>query len=200
MIYYTCRGIARLLFRLVGRWQIIGHENVPKTGGVVVAANHISYADPPAVGCALRRPTNFMAKSELFKIPILNWLIRGNHSFPVRRGEADLGAIRKTIELLKSGETVTIFPEGTRSPDGNLLPPEPGVGIIVKRAGVPVVPVALIGTDRFLPRHSIFFRFARVKVIFGEPLTFDGPEFDGKEGQRKIGDRIMMAIGELLAE
>jgi 1-acyl-sn-glycerol-3-phosphate acyltransferase len=200
MIYYLCRALARVVFRLVGRWQIVGRGSVPAEGGVIIAANHVSFADPPAVGCALIRPTNFMAKAELFRVPVLGWVIRKCHSFPVRRGEADMAAMRTAVHLLRSGETVTIFPEGQRSPNGKLQEPEAGVGIIVRRAGVPVVPVALIDTDCMLPRRSLYIRFSRVKVIFGEPITFDAPEYSGKDGTRRIGERIMSEIAALLNE
>jgi 1-acyl-sn-glycerol-3-phosphate acyltransferase len=200
MVYYVCRALARVVFRLVGRWRIIGRGNVPAKGGVIIAANHVSFADPPAVGCALIRPTYYMAKAELFRMPIIAWLVRKCHSFPVRRGEADMSAMRTAVQLLKRGETVTIFPEGQRSPDGKLQEPEAGVGIVVRRSGAPVVPVALIGTDRMLPRRSLFLRFSRVKVIFGKPIAFDGDEYSGKDGTRRIGEKIMSEIAALLRE
>jgi 1-acyl-sn-glycerol-3-phosphate acyltransferase len=153
--------------------RVIGRENVPATGPALLAANHVSYLDPPAVGSAIERECWFVAKSQLFKIPVLGPLLPGIHAFPVRQGTADRAAIRRTLELLAAGELVAIFPEGTRSPDGRLMPSELGVAMIAFKSRAPVVPFALTGTDRALPRHSPIPRPARITVRVGTPIRFD---------------------------
>jgi 1-acyl-sn-glycerol-3-phosphate acyltransferase len=200
-LFYVGRWLSWLLLQLVGRLRVIGREHVPLTGGVVLAANHISYIDPPLVGVAARmRPVHFMGKSELFTLPVLGWLIARVGAFPVKRGTADRQALHRAHEVLTGGGALVIFPEGKRSEDGCLLAPELGVGMIALRAGVPVVPIALIDSDCFLPRHHVGIRFSRVRVVIGEPLTF--PHLVGKRADRaalqEVGETVMRRIADLL--
>jgi 1-acyl-sn-glycerol-3-phosphate acyltransferase len=141
-----------------------------------------------------------MAKQELFKIPVLGWLIKAVGSFPVKQHSADRNALRTALELLSKGEVVCIFPEGTRSLDGKLLPAQAGIGMIAIKSRAPVVPVALIGTERVLPPHSFFFHFSRVTVVYGRPMTFDDLYNRGleREAVEEVGRRIMSAIASLL--
>lgn len=194
--------LSRAIYRVFGRWEIIGRENVPRTGGVILTPNHVSYSDPPAVGCALGRQVHYMAKLELFKIPILGLLIKSTGAFPVKRGTADRAALRKAIEIVQSGGVICLFPEGKRSLDGTLLPAESGIGMIVLKSRVPVVPVALIGTEKMLPPHSFFFHFARVRVVYGKPIAFDDLYEGGmdREAIDEVGRRVMSAIADLKAQ
>jgi 1-acyl-sn-glycerol-3-phosphate acyltransferase len=200
MLFWLGRGILAILLRIMSRTQVVGRAHVPRRGGVVLAANHTSYADPPLVGVSTPRPTWFMAKSELFDVPVLGPLLRHVHVFPVRRGTADRQALRRAQELLTAGEALVIFPEGGTSPDGRLLPPELGLALVALRAGVPIVPIAVIDSDRLLPRHASRAHFARVKVIFGEPLAF--PHLAGKSGDREAlreaSVTVMRAIAALM--
>src|SRR5579884_3427271 len=162
----------RVLFALLGGIRYEGRTNVPKQGGVLIAPNHISDADPPAVGVALPRPCYFMAKEELFRIPILGLIMRVMHGFPIKRYSADRAALRYTEELLKQGEAVVIFPEGKLSENGQLQPFLPGVILVADRSGAPILPVALIGTDRLLPYGKLIPRPTRKPVVvrFGRPI------------------------------
>ncbi len=196
MLYWIGKTLSRCICRFFGRWVVIGRENVPHKGGVLLCGNHTSYIDPPALGAGCPRPVHFMAKEPLFRVPVLGWLIKGVGAFPVRQHTADRAALRMAIDLLQKGECVGMFPEGTRNMDpGTLMPPEPGVGLIALRAGVPVIPVALINTAKLLPPHSIFFRLSRVKVIYGEPVDLaDLHGQSGREAVEEVGRRIMGAI------
>lgn len=200
MLYYIGKFISWLIAKIFGRLRVIGAENVPRTGGVVLAPNHTSYIDPPLAGVGCRRKVWFMAKAELFAIPVLGAIIPRVGAFPVRRSTADRQALRRAHELLTAGEVVNIFFEGGRSPDGRLLPPELGPAMIALRAEVPIVPVALINADRLLPRHSAFLHFTRVTVVFGEPLTF--PHLAGKAGDRtalrEVGETVARRVAELM--
>jgi 1-acyl-sn-glycerol-3-phosphate acyltransferase len=199
MLYWIGKSISIFVCWFFGRWQLIGRENIPREGGVLLCGNHISYIDPPTLGGGCPRPVHFMAKLELFKIPVLGFLIRRVGAFPVKRGTADRTALRTAVELLQNGEIVAMFPEGTRSLDGHLQTAEPGVGLIALRAKVPVIPVALIETNRLLRPHSFLFRFSRVKVIYGKPVPLgDLADQGGREAVEETGRRIMSAIGELL--
>jgi 1-acyl-sn-glycerol-3-phosphate acyltransferase len=191
-----------MTLKIFGRMKSIDSDNVPRKDGVILAPNHVSYMDPPAAGGALTtRPVRFMAKIELFKIPILGFLIRKVGAFPVRQHTADRAALRRAMELIEQGEVVCIFPEGMRSPDGKLMEAQAGIGMVALKTKAPVVPVALIGTDKVLPLHSFFFRFSHVKVVYGKPITFDDLyETGGRERIEEVGKRIMAAIAKLKAD
>lgn len=175
--YPLLRAGLRLVFRLCGGFRVEGTANVPATGGVLLIANHVSYADPPALGAATPRPTWFMAKAPLFRSPVLGWVLRFGRAFPVDQEGIDRHALRHAQELLTRGEVVTIFPEGGTGPTGELQPFFPGFAAIALRAAVPVVPVALIGTNRVVPFDRLLPRPAPggVLVRFGPPLDLSQP-------------------------
>lgn len=184
-VYYFFAGFYRLLYRL----RVTGREHIPQAGGYILAPNHRSYADPPLAGIAAgRHDVHFMAKQELFDIPVLGYVIRRTHAFPVRRGEQDLGAFKRALRLLGAGKSLVMFPEGTRSKTDDLRPPQVGVAMMASRAGVPVVPAAILNAHRLLS-------FPRVEVRFGAPLTFDEPR--SPEGYRRFSERLMSAIAGL---
>ncbi|MBP5092908.1 MAG: 1-acyl-sn-glycerol-3-phosphate acyltransferase [Abditibacteriota bacterium] len=201
VLYGIGKNLCAGACKLWGHWQVIGADNVPKTGGVLLCGNHISYMDPPALGAGCRRQVHFMAKEPLFRVPVLGYLIRKVGAFPVHQNSADRAALKTAIEYLKAGEVVGMFPEGRRRFDGKLGKPLPGAAMIVLRAGVPVVPVALIGTDKLLPPHSSTLKSSRIKVAYGKPITFDDlKDLPGREPMDAAGERIMSAIGELIEE
>ncbi len=201
-MYYIGRTIFRLAFWLLGGLTPVGTENIPPTGGVILAPNHRSYADPPVVGCGISRKVHYMAKEELFRVPILGRLIRAVGSFPVRRGTADRAALKQAIRMLEEGRVVCIFPEGTRSTDGKLKEPELGIGLIALKSKAPVVPVAIVGTDEVLSPHSKIPKRHPIRVIYGKPITFDDlyKGNHGREALEEVGKRVMDAIARLLAE
>lgn len=200
-MYYIGRILCYTLLRILGWRRTVGAENIPAEGGVILAPNHVSYLDPPLVGSGIRRQVHFMAKEELFKIPVLGFLIRSVGSFPVRRSTADRTALKKAIDLLAEGRVICIFPEGTRSPDANLLPPELGFAMIALKSRAPVVPAALFGTERSLSARSSFLRFGRIEIVYGEPITFDDLyDKPGRDSLEEVGRRVMEAIRELRAQ
>lgn len=186
---------------MLGGLSAAGEENIPATGGVILAPNHRSLADPPVVGCGMKRQVHYMAKEELFRVPILGALIRAVGSFPVRRGTADRAALRQAIRLLEDGRVVCIFPEGTRSTDGRLKDPELGIGLVALKSRAPVVPVAVIDSDRVLGSGMKFPRRHRIRLIYGRPIGF--PDlYEGNHGRgalEEVGRRTMSAIADLLA-
>lgn len=199
MLYWIGRSICHITLLFFGRISSIGRKNVPKKGPVILAPNHISYVDPPATGCGIYRPVRFMAKTELFEIPVLGKLIAGVGAFPVRQHTADRKALKRAIDLLGKGEVVCIFPEGTRSLDGKLMEPLPGLGMIAIKSKAPVVPVALIGTNKVIRPHSPLLHFGKIKIVFGKPITFDDLYERGmdKEALEEVGNRVMSAIAAL---
>lgn len=174
----------------------MGLENIPTQGGVIIAANHISLWDPPVLGAGLSRPINFMAKEELFAISGLRWIITTMKAFPVKRGAADRGAIRHAINLLKNGEVLGLFPEGTRSKTGQLGKPEPGIGMIALKAGVPIVPAAIIGTNQV---GKVGWGLPQFIIKFGKPIQINTEKSD-RENMDNIGNEIMQEISCLLEE
>jgi len=201
-LFYLGRQLCRWVYGGLWHLEATGLENIPAGGPALLMSNHVSYLDPPAVGCLLPRRTHYMAKAELFDVPVFRQVLFGINAFPVRRGQADRAAFRRTLELLAAGEVVVLFPEGTRSPDGRLQPAESGAALLALRSRVPVVPVALVGPETVFPRGARFPRPGRIRVRFGRPLTFR--EFYGrknsKEEIQRVGELIMSHIAELLAE
>jgi len=202
MTYWVMRALFIVFFRLFGSWEVSGHGHVPEAGAVLITPNHLSFLDPPLVGCALRRPGWFMAKAELFKIPGLRWLIRGMHAYPVKRGVPDRASLKQTLAYLKNGEIVCVFPEGTRSVTGELGPVEMGIGMLAVKTGAPVVPVGIRGTDRMLPRDAKRLYRAKIRIRFGPVLQLEppAPGVDERQAYHAAADRIREAIAAVLAE
>ncbi len=200
MLYSVAHWIVSLLAKLFCGLRVIGNENVPNEGGVIVAANHNSYFDIPLLGCALKRPADNIAKSELFKNPIVAALFRSLGGFPVRRGKVDRKAIEEAVLRLKKGHLLAYYPEGTRSKDGKLQKGKAGIGWVVAESGAPVIPAYIEGTG------SLRF-FRRVTVRFGKPMDF-GPTINKakNEGMHTkilygtISTEIMREIARLAQE
>ncbi len=163
------------LFLLLGPLRVRGACRVPRQGGLLVLSNHLADVDPIAVQLGCPRTITYMAKSDLFPVPILGAVLRAFGAFPVNRGEPDRGAIKLAIACLKEGRAVGVFPEGELSPSGDLLPLKPGVVLILRSAGVPVICARLRHTNRVLPYGKLVPRPAwrRVRVEWSEPRTFD---------------------------
>lgn len=174
---------------LVFDLKIFGKRNIPKHGGVLLLSNHQSYLDPVLLSVKIDRPVSFMAKSELFeKSPFFTWLIRSHHAFPVRRGQSDVGAMKQAIALLQEGHILNMYPEGTRSTTGKIGPILPGVAVVVRRAGVPVIPVVIDGAVRAWPKGAKLPRKTPIRILYGKPMNFDGLK----------GDQIVALIGDTL--
>lgn len=199
MFYRFVKSLVRGCFRLYFRWEVYGSHNLPTTGGVIIAANHVSYLDPPLMGCAVDRPVHFMAKRELFQIPVLGWLIRQLNAFPVQQRGADRRAIRHALEVLRSGKVVGIFPEGTRGNGRVLLKPQPGCVLLAAKARVPIVPMAITGAEKVVPTGKLFPRPAKIRVFVGEPiyLSFDGSG-PSRENLAQYSQLVMEKIDEML--
>jgi 1-acyl-sn-glycerol-3-phosphate acyltransferase len=162
-------------YRLLGGFRVRGLENIPGSGAALIVPNHLSWADPPAVRAVIRRTCWFMANDFLFRIPILGRLLPLYGAFPVSRGRIDRTALRTAEDHLKRGDLVVVFPEGGTSLTGRLVPFELGPAMLALRAGVPMIPVAITGTDRVLPMRRPFPHFARggVTITFGAPIPSD---------------------------
>ena len=187
--------IAQFLMRLFFNLRVTGIEHIPAQGGVLIASNHASYLDPIALAAFLPRPLNFVAKSELFQFKLGAWFLHQLNAFPLRQGKGDVGAVKETIRRLREGHMLNIFPEGNRSPDGNLLPFQKGVALILRRANVPVIPAAIHGTYEAWPLTRKLWRISPVRVAFGAPINLDGLTTD-----EAITASIESEIRRLLAQ
>jgi len=206
MMFYdiTCLFIgifARLFFRL----RIIGSENIPEEGGVIIASNHLSYLDIPLLGYSInktrRRHAEFMAKKELFAIPVIGFLFQKLSSFPIDREKVDRAGLREAVKRLRSERMVAIYPEGTRSRDGRLQAGKPGVGVIVRMSGKKVVPAAIQGTDKALPPGRWIVRPTPVTIKFGRPLDFgDIGKGENEGNEKESAEQITKVIMDHIAE
>jgi 1-acyl-sn-glycerol-3-phosphate acyltransferase len=195
IFYALLRLVFKAVFYIVFRCRVEGVENIPKTGGVIVAANHASNFDPPFAATFVPRHVYFMAKEELFKVPVFGSAIRCLHAFPVKRGASDRNAIRIALKVLSDGHCLGLFPEGTRSRDGKIRKPEPGLALIAAKAKVPVVPTAVIGTGRIMAHGSFL---PRLTVIYGKPLYFAAEAAD-KAAFQEFSAQIMAEIEKMMA-
>jgi 1-acyl-sn-glycerol-3-phosphate acyltransferase len=200
--YLWMPALMRCLCGIVldGLLDVSGIENVPLHGGLLVVSNHAGTIDPALTGAYLPRgDLYFMAKSEYFQRPLSRFFVTGYHGFPVVRGSADRAALRRSLQLIGSGHAVVVYPEGHRSPDGRLQRPHPGAGFLAHAAAVPVLPVALWGTERVLPTGSFWPRRAPLHMRVGRAdpvpsLTADGRRLSNQE----VADLLMLRIADLL--
>jgi len=165
-LQFWCQFLFAIFFSL----RVYGRENIPGSGGVLIASNHQSFLDPILIGVGLKRQIHYMARRSLFQNAFFRWFIKSLNAFPVKREGMDVGAIKEAIALLRRGEVVLLFPEGTRTWDGTIGPIQRGFGMIARRAGVSLVPAVIDGALEAWPRTRRIFRFAPISVIFGKPL------------------------------
>jgi 1-acyl-sn-glycerol-3-phosphate acyltransferase len=183
----------RSIIRINGGLEVIGAENIPKQGGVLVAANHISYLDPPAIGSVIPRKPTFMARKGLFEIPVLKWFIR-HFAFPVDRERPRPSTIKDAIKRLRSGELVLMFPEGRRNESGELSTAKRGIGMIASLGNVPVIPAVIIGSDNALPPDARWLKRAKISVMFGEPMDFNALKNEMANDSHALHEEISNAI------
>ncbi|MCK9857388.1 MULTISPECIES: lysophospholipid acyltransferase family protein [Paenibacillus] len=187
MLYGIFKAVFNVLYGLLFRLEVRGLENIPKEGSVILCSNHISLLDPPAVGIRVPRKVHYMAKAELFKIPVFGPLIRAWGAFPVKRGVGK-DAIRSALNLLGEGKVMGIFPEGTRNSDGAAA--KKGAAMIAYRSGAAIIPVAVVG-------HYKLFR--KMRVFYGKPVDISAIINESSPDKLDlITDAIMSRIYEMI--
>lgn len=193
--YFACISI-KLILKIFWRYKRIGAEHVPKSGGVIIASNHVAYVDPPFLGAVAPRELFYLAKAELFSNALFGWLLDKCNTIPIARGAFDRRAIRRAVELLKDGKALLLFPEGTRSRSGRFLEPKLGVGKIALEAGVPIVPAYIHNSGSLF---ASLLKRKRLVIGFDTPITRTSLERlpKDKEGYKIIGQEIMKRIGIL---
>ena len=194
-LYWPLQLLLRSVVQAIlfgGHLRVAGKENVPRKGGLLVISNHIAGADPPLIAALFPRPLHFMAKAEWFRNFFFALLGRTMLCYPVVRHTADRSSLRFTLSLLEAGEAVCIYPEGTRSRDLKLHPPEAGAGFLARRAGVSILPVATWGGERVLPTGARFPRRTgtEVHLVFGEAFTLPDENMDNQEAAEYMMWRV----------
>ncbi|KEO83664.1 lysophospholipid acyltransferase family protein [Tumebacillus flagellatus] len=190
MLYRLFRSFFRGLLTLTNRYESIGQENIPKSGGVMLCSNHISNWDPILLGCGMERQVHFMAKAELFKIPVVKNLITAWGAFPVNRGAGDRQSLRTALKVLEDGKCMGLFPEGHRSKTGELGEGQTGVAFFAMRSDCAVVPIAIVGSYKL---------FRKIRIVYGKPLDLSKYR-EGKSSKETLAlvtQDIMNAIDEL---
>jgi 1-acyl-sn-glycerol-3-phosphate acyltransferase len=200
-LYGICHYLIGVLHAAFFRGDVIGAENLPASGGFLVAANHTSFLDPPFIGCQVPRQIAYFARKTLWKGGFSSWWLDSVGTIPVDRdGGQDVSAIKRVLKAIKENRGLILFPEGTRSLDGTLQPAKAGVGLIACRTQVPVVPVRIFGSFEAFGKGVKFPRLGtRVTVVFGRPIspaTYDDPK-SGKERYQIASERIMAHIAAL---
>jgi len=199
--FWMSRYFFRILLFLYTKIEVSGLDNLPRRGGVIVVSNHLHNADPGIIGAYLRRRVIFMAKAEMFEWPVWGFYVRLIGAFPVRRFEADLGALRKASQAVSKGSVLVMFPEGTRSTTGTMAQGHPGTALVALRSGVSILPIGITGTEA-LRVPQILFRplFGRVKVrmVVGKPFFLPLQERINTEAVERCTAIIMRQVAGLL--
>ncbi len=200
ILYQIARFLIFFFARFIFRLRVSGVENLPSSGGFIIASNHLSYLDIPLLGYSLGRPAHYIAKKELFTIPVAGAILRLLGGIPIDRERIDRSSVKMIIKRLNDGNIVVIYPEGTRSIDGRLQPGKPGVGFMARMSGRQVVPAAITGTDRAMPSGSWIPRPYPVTITFGKPLDFSNKQssLTDRGGDARITKSIMDNISVLL--
>ena len=195
-------GTSNILFRgalsIFGHWEVEGSECVPPRGPVILASNHPSNLDPPLLAVSIPRPISYMAKPGLFAHPIASMFFKAYGAFPLDVHGRDLGAIQKSLRLLRENRVLAIFPEGTRSPNG-MRKAIPGIAMIAMKSGAPILPVGITGTEVIGPTWQVAVPKGRFKVKIGEPFSI--PSLEGKINRthlESITTMIMDRVASLL--
>jgi 1-acyl-sn-glycerol-3-phosphate acyltransferase len=196
--YWLGYHSSRILAQIFYRFRIVHRERMIQTGPVIVAMNHQSFFDPPLAGNACDRAIYFLAKRSLMDGSILGWLLPKLNVIPVNLEGVDRSALKALIRAINSGEGALVFPEGTRTPDGNLQPAEPGVGLIIARTRAPVVPMRIFGAFDAWPIHGKIRLGARITIVVGEPIHFTEADLaHGENLYGRLSQRVMDAIAAI---
>lgn len=183
LFYRIVRALIRFVARILFRLEAVGSENIPSEGGCLLVSNHASNLDPPLIAVCVPRACHTLAKRELFDVPLLGWAIRRLYAHPIDRAGVDRRALKECIDILKGGNVLLLFPEGTRTRDGQLQQAKAGAAMIAMQADVPIVPVYIEGTYEALPRGKGWPRLRKIRVHFAPP--FHPQEIVAEGGEKR---------------
>jgi 1-acyl-sn-glycerol-3-phosphate acyltransferase len=199
LYYWLGYHLSRIFARLFFGFRILHRARMIQSGPVILAMNHQSYLDPPLAGNACDRPIYFLAKKSLLKAPVLGWLLPKLNVIPVELEKTDRSALKTLIRTLCAGNGVLVFPEGSRTPDGNLHPPLPGLGLVIAKTRAPVVPMRIFGAFKAWPIGGKVRLWQRITIIVGEPILFSDKDFKtpGRDLYAALSRRVMEGIAAL---
>ena len=199
LFYRFAQHLSWLYFKIFHRFEIIGADNIPVNGSFILASNHASYFDPPALGCKLPRNLHYFARDTLFFWP-LGFLIRNLNSIPVNRSQLDISTLKRVLKILKSGDPLLVFPEGTRSPDGHFGRGKKGIGLLLAKSHKDVLPARIMGGNKVLGKGMLIPRIGRKLVVtYGPIIRFDELDPGKSDTQRyeTIANRVLEAINKI---
>ena len=193
LTYSIAQRFSFIYFKVFHDFKVIGLHNIPSQGPFILASNHLSFLDPPALGCKLNRNLHYFARDSLFIGP-LGFLITRLNSIPVNRGQLDLTTLRSTLKVLKNGDPLLVFPEGTRSPDGKLGEPKKGLGLLVLKSKCPVLPARIRGSHEILGKGKLIPRVGRKLLIsYGSLISFDSfSSMSGESAKYELVSQFVM--------
>jgi len=199
IVYNIFYNLAKLFARLVFSLRVVHPERMIESGPLLLAVNHSSYFDPPLAGICSRRGVYYLARKSLLKWPFFGPLFPAMNVIPVERDGNDMSALREVIKKVKEGNGVVLFPEGTRSKDGNLQPARAGIGLVIAKTRAPVLPMRIFGAFDAFPKGSNRMRLTKITVVIGEPIYFTDQEIDagGRDTYQRLSERVMEAISAL---
>ena len=202
LTYNIFYNLAKLLARVFFRMRVVHPERMVESGPLILAVNHTSFFDPPLAGICSRRGVYYLARKTLLQWPFFGPLFPAMNVIPVERDGNDISALREVIKKIREGNGVVLFPEGTRSKDGNIQPARAGIGFVIAKTGAPVLPMRIFGAYDAFPKNSKRLHFARITVVIGEPLFFSPDDLDSatRETYQTLSDRVMEAIAALRIE
>jgi len=199
IVYNIFYNLAKLLARMIFSMRVIHPERVVESGPLLIAVNHSSFFDPPLAGICSRRGVYYLARKTLLKWPFFGPLFPAMNVIPVERDGNDMSALREVIKKVKEGNAVLLFPEGTRSLDGDLQPARAGIGLVIAKTGAPVLPMRIFGAYEAFPKNANRFQLSQITVVIGEPIHFTAEEISNtsRETYQLLSNRVMEAIGAL---
>jgi 1-acyl-sn-glycerol-3-phosphate acyltransferase len=199
IVYNIFYNLAKLLARMIFSMRVIHPERMVESGPLLIAVNHSSFFDPPLAGICSRRGVYYLARKTLLKWPFFGPLFPAMNVIPVERDGNDMSALREVIKKVKEGNAVLLFPEGTRSLDGDLQPARAGIGLVIAKTGAPVLPMRILGAYEAFPKNARRFQLSQITVVIGEPIHFSAEEISNssRETYQSLSNRVMDAIAAL---
>jgi 1-acyl-sn-glycerol-3-phosphate acyltransferase len=199
IVYNIFYNLAKLLARMIFSMRVIHPERMVESGPLLIAVNHSSFFDPPLAGICSRRGVYYLARKTLLKWPFFGPLFPAMNVIPVERDGNDMSALREVIKKVKDGNAVLLFPEGTRSLDGQLQPARAGIGLVIAKTSAPVLPMRIFGAYEAFPKNARRFQPSRITVVIGEPIYFSEEDISStsRETYQMLSNRVMESIGAL---
>ena len=199
LTYFVGYNLSKLVARTFFRMRVFGRENLIEDGPALLAMNHQSFLDPPFAGICCRREISYLARKTLFDVPVLGFLIRRMNVIGVDREGSDVSALKSVIRVVRGGGCTIVFPEGTRSCDGDLQPARPGAGLIIAKTLAPVIPMRIFGAFDAFPRNAKFPRPRPITIVIGQPLRLTAADIEGppREVYQRLSDQVMARIAAL---